>query len=402
MYGSVPGGPDAEGGHGVPTNCQYTNLAQYHSLMTVHATALTVALLSWAALQVPPPAAVTPLSRIVAIGDVHGGFDEFVHVLQDAGVINRRRQWSGGRTQVVQTGDILDRGPHSRKVMDLLITLERQAAKAGGRVHALLGNHEAMNIAGDLRYVSPEEFAAFRTPDSQSMRDTAYERLADPVRRNEPAYRDAWEAERPLGWVEHRLAFGSDGKYGRWLRQRDAVAIVDGVLFVHGGISPKYGDQTAAQLNDTIRGEFADQTRLLDGVALDEQGPLWYRGLALEPEDVIAPHVDRLLAHHGVSRIVVGHTVTPGAILPRVGGKVIMIDVGLSAAYGARQACLVIERGFAFAQHRGTRLAVPGGVDLLGYLKAAAALDPEPSPILPLIANDGRFPVPQLPMAPPQ
>src|SRR5690606_290431 len=137
-------------------------------------------------------------------------------VLQDAGVINRRRQWSGGRTQLVQTGDILDRGPHSRKVMDLLITLERQAAKAGGRVHALVGNHEAMNIAGDLRYVSPEEFAAFRTADSRDLRDTAYERLADPARQNDRAYREEWEAERPLGWVEHRLAFGSDGKYGRW------------------------------------------------------------------------------------------------------------------------------------------------------------------------------------------
>ncbi len=362
--------------------------------------AVTLALLAWAALQVPAPTPATPPSRIVAVGDVHGGFDEFVQVLQDAGVINRRRQWSGGRTQLVQTGDVLDRGPHSRKVMDLLIALERPAAKAGGRVHALVGNHEAMNLAGDLRYVSPEEFAAFRTADSQSLRDTAYERLADPVRRNERAYRDEWEAERPLGWVEHRLAFGSDGKYGRWLRQRDAVAIVDGVLFVHGGISPKYVEHTAGQLNETIRAEFADMTRLADGIALDEQGPLWYRGLALEPEDLIAPHVDRLLAHHGVSRIVVGHTTTPGVILPRVGGKVMMIDVGLSEVYGARLACLVLEQGLAFAQHRGTRLEVPSGVDLLGYLKAAAALDPAPSPILPLIANGGRFPAQS--SAPPQ
>jgi hypothetical protein len=362
--------------------------------------AATLALLAWAALQVPAPTPATPPSRIVAVGDVHGGFDEFVRVLQDAGVVNRRRQWSGGRTTLVQTGDILDRGPHSRKVMDLLITLERQAAKVGGQVHALVGNHEAMNIAGDLRYVSPEEFAAFRTADSRDLRDTAYERLADPERKNDRAYREEWEAERPLGWVEHRLAFGSDGKYGRWLRQRDAITTVDGVLFVHGGLSPTYADQTVGQLNDTIRAEFTDMTRLVDGVALDEQGPLWYRGLALEPEEQIAPHVDQLLAHHGVSRIVVGHTVTPGVILPRLGGKVILIDVGLSEAYGARQACLVLEQGFAFAQHRGTRLEVPAGVDLLGYLKAAAALDPPPSPILPLIANDGRFPVPQLAVPP--
>lgn len=366
---------------------------------------MAAALLAWGVLQAPPrpaahPATAVP-SRIVAVGDVHGGYDEFVRLLQDAGVINGRKQWVGGRTQLVQTGDVVDRGPHSRRVLDLLITLERQAAKAGGRVHALLGNHEVMNVVGDLRYVSPEEFAAFRGPDSAALRDVAFERLADPERLRDTQYRKAWDAEHPLGWVEHRLAFGREGKYGRWLRQRNAVAVVDGVLFVHGGLSPKYVEATADSLNERIRAELSEATPQLDGVALDDDGPLWYRGLALEPEAQIATHVDRLLAHHGVTRIVVGHTVTPGAILPRIGGKVLLIDVGLSEAYGHRQACLIIERGLAFARHRGTALPVPSGTDLLGYLKAAAALDPSPSPLLPLIADAGRFPPPPTAAPPP-
>jgi hypothetical protein len=369
--------------------------------MTLHAMTVATALLAWAVLQVPARTPSAPPSRVVAVGDVHGGYDEFVAVLQDAGVINRRRQWAGGRTQLVQTGDLLDRGPHSRRVMDLLMTLERQATRAGGRVHVLLGNHEVMNIAGDLRYVSPEEFAAFRTPDSDSLRAAAFEQLADPARRFDPQYREAWEAERPLGWVEHRLAFARDGKYGRWIRQLDALVVVDEALFLHGGLSPKYAEATVESLNETIRAELADPARVMEGVAFDTDGPLWYRGLALQPEEEIAPHVDRLLAHHGVKRIVIGHTVTPGVILPRVGGKVLMIDVGLSEVYGNRRACLVFEQGFAFARHRGTRLPVETGAGLLGYLQAAAALDPVPSPILPLIANEGRFPVPRMEMPPP-
>lgn len=368
--------------------------------MTRSASTVAVALLAWAVLLVPAGTPGAAPSRVVAVGDVHGGYDEFVQLLQDADVINRRRQWSGGSTQLVQTGDVVDRGAHSRRVLDLLITLDRQATKVGGRVHALLGNHEVMNLVGDLRYVSPEEYAAFRTADSASLRDRAFEQLADPGRRHVATYRDAWESERPLGWVEHRLAFGSDGKYGRWLRQRDVVTVVGDSLFVHGGVSPKYADVTAVSMNDTVRAELADPARLRDGTALDEQGPLWYRGLALEPEALLGPHVDQLLAYHRVARIVVGHTVTPGAILPRFGGKVLLIDVGLSEVYGHGQATLVIEDGFAFSRHRGTRLTVPSGTDLLGYLEAAAALDPAPSPLLPLIENGGRFPVASQPPPP--
>lgn len=371
--------------------------------MTAHLlTAAAAALLAWGALQAPPRPAATPApSRIVAVGDVHGGYDELVALLQDAGVINKRKQWSGGRTQLVQTGDVVDRGPHSRRVLDLLMTLERQAAKAGGRVHALLGNHEVMNIVGDLRYVSPEEFSAFRGPDSAALRDAVFERLGDPERLRDTQYRKVWDEEHPLGWVEHRLAFGSEGKYGRWLRQRNAVAVVDGTLFVHGGLSPAYAEATADSLNEQVRAELAAATPALDGAMFDDDGPLWYRGLALEPEAQIAPHVERLLAHHGVTRIVVGHTVTPGAILPRLGGKVVLIDVGLSEMYGRRQACLVIERGLSFARHRGTTLPLPSGTDLLGYLQAAAALDPAPSPLLPFIAEGGRFPSSQLAAPPP-
>jgi len=94
-----------------------------------------------------------------------------------------------------------------------------------------------------------------------------------------------------------------------------------------------------------------------------------------------------VLAKHGVKRIVIGHTPTAGAVIPRFGGKVIVADVGLSKAYGSRLACVLIENGKVSAIHRGKTLPLPegNGPALIEYLKAAAALDPAPSPLNPFI-----------------
>ena len=88
---------------------------------------------------------------VVAIGDVHNAFDDFVAILRRTGLINEQNHWAGGKTTFVQVGDLLDRGPKPREVMDLMMALEKEAPKTGGRVVSLLGNHEMMNIMGDLR-----------------------------------------------------------------------------------------------------------------------------------------------------------------------------------------------------------------------------------------------------------
>ena len=106
--------------------------------------------------------------RVVAIGDVHGAYEGFLSILRLAGIVNEKGRWAGGKAHLVQTGDLLDRGKDTRKVLDLVMRLEGEAKKAGGRVHALLGNHEVMNVLGDLRYVNAEEYEAFRTPDTEA------------------------------------------------------------------------------------------------------------------------------------------------------------------------------------------------------------------------------------------
>jgi hypothetical protein len=204
--------------------------------------------------------------RIVAVGDIHGAHDQFVSVLTRAGLIDNSGGWTGGATTLVQTGDYTDRGAKVRAVLDLLMALEERARKGGGQVTTLLGNHEVMNIIGDVRDVTPEICLAFADADSEKRRETAwkqYEALAAArakVRASVPAVyrqsRDEWLTAHPPGCLEYREALSSRGRYGRWLRTKSIAAVVDGTLFMHAGINP---DRPAAVdvVNSTARSEMA-------------------------------------------------------------------------------------------------------------------------------------------------
>lgn len=333
------------------------------------------------------------VSRIVAIGDVHGDYNQFVSLLQTADVVDRKTKWSGGKTHLVQVGDVLDRGLDSRKVMDLLIALESQAERAGGRVHALLGNHETMNLYGDLRYVSNEEYASYRNENSEQTRNAYFDFILDDLTKKKTAppdpaqFRKQFDAEHPLGWVERLQAFAPQGKYGKWLRQHNAIIKINDAVFLHGGISAKYASKTIREINDTIRAELNDFSKLQNGMTTDDEGPLWFRGLAQSSETSLSDEVDQVLKNYDARHIVIGHTPRP-AVLPRFGGRVITIDVGLSKVYGGPPALLLIEGGKYYALHRGHKLDLPvDGTDPIPYFKAAAALDPQPSPLESLIAG---------------
>lgn len=319
------------------------------------------------------------VERVVAVGDVHGDYDQLVAVLKSAALIDDQGNWTGGKTHLVQVGDVLDRGPDSRKAMDLLIRIEKQAPEAGGYVHALIGNHEAMNVYGDLRYTSAGEFAAFRDENSEKVR-------ASELKKERPADPAQWLAQHPLGYFEHRQQMGLGGYYGKWIAGHDSVIKINDSLFLHGGIGPKYASTKIRDMNQRVREELEDPNKLNGGIVRDMEGPLWYRGLA-QGDDSLAPLVDKIRKNFGVSRIVVGHTYANAAITPRFDGKVILIDIGLSRVYDGigKVGCLVIDSGKPpYALHRGTRLELPtdSGADLLRYLKLAAALDPQPSPLL--------------------
>ncbi|HEY4363997.1 MAG TPA: metallophosphoesterase [Bryobacteraceae bacterium] len=327
------------------------------------------------------------VERIVAIGDIHGDLNALLTVLRAAKLVDARENWTGGKTHLVIPGDFIDRGNASRKVMDLLMALEPQAQKAGGRLHPMLGNHEAMNLYGDLRYVVKADYDAFRGPDSATLREQALQAALRQMQESGkspvdlPSFRKKFEEDHPLGWAERQEAFGPDGKYGKWLRQKSAILKINDIVFVHGGISPKYSLSTLKFINDRVHAELADPAKLKDGVTTDDQGPLWYRGLAEAPENdhAIGQALDEFLKNQQARHIVVGHT-PQVAILPRFQGRVILIDVGLSAFYGGPPAFLLMENSKFYAVHRGRQLELPvDGGSVLQYLNAAAATDPPDS-----------------------
>jgi len=198
-------------------------------------------------------------------------------------------------------------------------------------VHQLLGNHEVMRMLGDLRFVSPGEYQAFATPQAEVTR-------ARFVAEAKADVRDQLMKSTPLGFVEMRVAFGRQGDYGHWLRKLDAVVKINGVIFLHGGISPAVAPLSCDAINKTVQTELAsdlDKTRAapLSSLVAREDGPLWYRGLAQQP-DTFAPQVDEILSTQNAKTMVIAHTVVPaGRILTRFGGKVIQIDTGMQPAY---------------------------------------------------------------------
>jgi hypothetical protein len=287
------------------------------------------------------PCTITTKERVVAVGDVHGAYDRFVAILKAAGLIDGRERWSGGRAVLVQTGDMVDRGADSKRALDLLRRLERDAPRSGGKVHALLGNHEVMRVLGDFRDVSQEEYAAFRGATSEETRDRVYEKLSEKAaaqakasgqRFDDGDYRRRFLQETPLGAIEMHVDFGPEGEYGRWLRTHDTMVKINDVVFVHGGIDPATSALGCKTVNEMVRAELRAPETAADPKALSnsETGPLWYRGLATEPEASFTGELDMILTQLGARTIVIGHTVASGgSIATRFGGRVVQIDTGM-------------------------------------------------------------------------
>jgi hypothetical protein len=373
-------------------------------------------------------------SRIVAIGDVHGAYPEFVSILQRTGLIDGNQKWIGGSALLIQTGDLLDRGRQSRECLDLLAGIERQATRSGGKVIPLLGNHEILNMLGDLRYVNTDMYGGFATSRSEQKREQAYqdyikflsahrEHSHTDASADDEATRTKWLNEHPPGFFEYRDAFGPGGKYGAWFRMHNAIAVVGNGLFVHGGLNPALQFQNIAELNDRIRKELAafdfiwqslvrgkviwrymkleeavrqvdeelkwiraqgkvenpeaaqQMQQLLDlnnWMILSQEGPLWYRGLAQGKEEDLMEPLRAMLARLNVQYIVAGHTVqSKAAITARFDNRVFLIDTGmLKEAYNGRASALEIKSG------QFTALYADGKSEILSApgQKAAASL----------------------------
>ena len=323
------------------------------------------------------------VERIVALSDIHGAYSPMVRTLTAAEVIGEDKEWVAGAAHLVIVGDLTDRGPDSRRAMDLLMRLEAEAEAVGGRVHVLVGNHEVMNLVSDLRYVSRPEYAAFAGEERAEDRQHWFEqfvdkRAEDGKSREELA--ELFDRSFPPGFFAHRRAFAPGGQYGRWLLEKPIMVVINGTAFVHGGVSPMIGELGLDGVNGTLRGEMVSYAKALEKLyaagallptdnfynhpailagfvppldaseellktiaaakALGDSrihapdGPLWYRGNASCSELVEADQLEATLASIGAERVVIGHTPTYGRrIYQRYGGTVIEVDTGMFADY---------------------------------------------------------------------
>lgn len=326
--------------------------------------------------------------RIVAMGDVHGHLDKVTAVLQGTGIIDSELEWSGGSDHVVFCGDLVDRGPDDREILDFLQRLQKDAEKAGGRVHTLVGNHGQMNLVRDFRFVSAESYRDFYRDERPRDREEIFRvfvRFSEDI--PEDQKRVVFDERYPPGYFAHQDAFGKDGKYGSWLAEQPIVVKINGIVFLHGGLTPKVAalglDEINRQFHDSIRKIFDaieilapvvagvanyvnlagtalyvvdNERRVEEGdteheplpeilvdaaqtfleqtqtIPYQPDGPLWYRGNSLKTEAEEETRFEKVLELLDARAVMVGHTSTPtGSVTTRFGGRLFRGDVGMGS-----------------------------------------------------------------------
>lgn len=261
-----------------------------------------------------PPTEICVDAPVLAIGDVHGKFDALIPILQNNGIIDENLNWSWGNGHLVFLGDVFDRGYKVSQVLWLAYKLERQARKAGGDVHFLIGNHEVMIMLGDYKYLN-----------------IRYRFLMNYFYMNYAGL-----------YTDHTVI-------GDWIRSRNTVMRYNNILFSHAGISRPVIDQGLSldSMNIKIRQflniyedtVFSAHEQLL----FLADGPLWFRGYARptwNKKTVSQAHVDSVLTYYKADYQVIGHSPV-SEITPLYQGKVIDIDVPFGRKHISDQAILI-------------------------------------------------------------
>ncbi len=344
--------------------------------------------------------------RLIAVGDIHGAFNGVREILRKVELIDQKDRWVGGDAVLVQTGDFLDRGPGATKVARLLMDLQKEAPKHGGKVIVLLGNHEVLNLLGDLRDVTKYILRHHVDGNSEKRLSAScnhyaryYRRLYEQRQEEPPKRRELIErclAEQQPGLVEYLEEVGPSGDVGRWIRKLPAVVRVDGVVFVHGGFNGELAGRDLDEINREVKRELqsydrvrrflleqewilptsglpeivttarrlaeatagnrsqpqlvSDLTQMLqfqDWLTIREDGPMWFRGYSRWSEEEGLVEMPAILESLDAEHVIVGHTPQPPfRIRNRFASGVFLIDTGmLTSFYKGHPSALEIQDG---------------------------------------------------------
>ncbi|KAJ7678950.1 Metallo-dependent phosphatase-like protein [Mycena polygramma] len=318
-----------------------------------------------------------PYTRhIVAVGDLHGDLKNAQAVLQFSGVVDEFGNWTGDADFFVQTGDIIDRGDDTIKLYLWMEQLRVQAAATGGVVLSHLGNHEVMNAIGDWRYVYPSEIDTFgsvaarqkmistgRIGRAWAQNYTATSRL--------PLHPHLGPPNTPFPPSDHRVHFlredDFEDEHSIYYDPSEPLSH-SALSFVHGGLSPTYSNLAPFPTKiNALSSSFLHKLQnrvqppphppnaypgLPHGTTHEEvelydaNGPFWYRGWATDTEEKACVDVEKVLALTGTRRMIMGHTPDFSNIVSRCNGKIIIIDTGISHAYGGVLSALSIHYTF--------------------------------------------------------
>lgn len=240
--------------------------------------------------------------KIFVMSDPHGRLDCVISLLQGNHVIDKDLRWKYGRNHLMIIGDLFDRGKDVIQIFWLFYKLEEEATQAGGHVSFLLGNHEPLVLANDLRYTKEK-----------------YKELA--ARLN----------------MKYPQLLGPNTELGKWMGTRNTIQMIGKDLYVHAGLGKDFYDRNLSIpivnkemskglfMNKKERGKLSPLISFLYG----NKGPVWYRGLVRTdtkyeplPKDSLQMILDRYHARH----IIVGHTIFKD-ISTFYDGKVIDVNV---------------------------------------------------------------------------
>jgi hypothetical protein len=316
--------------------------------------------------------------RIVVVGDLNGARDVLDDILRRTRLVDGASGWIGGRAQLVQIGDIFNRGGGARSAFEWLLSLRRQATRVGGRVTLLLGNHEAMTALGHEAYCTAEEYLSFASiaqreawparVDRATMRIIKEHPPGGPIPPFEPRL-EAWKIAKVPGRAEMRRQIGPAGRLGRALRALPIAYAAKGNLFCHSTIRPEWAALGIDGLNQRARWEWRNAPRFWGKVSRDSllrapEGPLWDRSWVRGGRRA-ARELTQSLERLDATRMIVGHTQTGalnggkrGRIHQLFGGRLVLVDVGLESGADSARAALIIQgqRGWEWT---------PGGRRLL-------------------------------------